>query len=220
MKLYKKYHLGQWNIHAFEEDGSQDDFIASDMVPVTEAEADLIRLAPPSEEYEKYMRVQLDALGRIKRWPPREFKEALGQICVSSASLESTMRTLIWAAAGIGSDTGMIFTGSKKSTLELREMLQLVVKQRAPDLDENLKGLMKEIGKAFEDRDVYVHSVWTVGEGGAPFIGKFFTEKTPKSGKIVKLEDLESLAMQFVDLEGRLAALVLQRFVVGMALAN
>ena len=100
MKLYKKYHLGQWNIHAFEEDGSQDAFIASEMLPVTDAEADLIRSAPPSKKYEKHMRLQLEALGRIKLWPPREFKEALGQICVSSASLESTIRTLIWAVAG------------------------------------------------------------------------------------------------------------------------
>lgn len=220
MKLYKKFHLGQWNLHAFEEDGSQDAFIAADMLPVTEREADLIRSAPPSKEYEEHMRLQLEALGRIKRWPPREYKEALGQICVSSASLESTMRTLIWAAAGMGSETGMIFTGGKKTTTELGDMLQLVVKQRAPDLYEKLKDLMKEINKAFENRGVYVHSVWTVGDGGAPFIGKFFSEKTPKSGKLVKLDDLEGLAIGFGDLEGRLSALVLERFVVGIEARN
>lgn len=220
MKLYKKYHLGQWNVHAFEEDGSQDAFMASDMLPVTEEEANAIRSAPPSKEYEEHMRLQLEALGRIKRWPPREYKEALGQICVDSASLESTMRTLIWAAVGMGSETGMIFTGGKKTTAELGEMLQLVVKQRAPDLAEKLKSLMKEINKAFENRGIYVHSVWTVGDGGVPLIGKFFSEKTPKSGNLVNLGDLEGLAKGFGDLEGRLAALVLNRFVGGAAARN
>ena len=217
MKLYKKFHLGQWNVHAFEEDGSQDAFIGADMLPILAAEADLIRSAPPSKEYEEHMRLQLEALGRIKRWPPREYKEALGQICVNSASLESTMRTLIWAAAGMGSETGMIFTGGKKSTAELGDMLQLVVKQRAPDLEENLKALMKEVNKAFENRGVYVHSVWTVGDGGIPLIGKFFSEKTSRNGKLVKLEDLEGLAIGFGDLEGRLSSLVLQRFVLGIS---
>jgi hypothetical protein len=220
MKFYKKFHLGQWNVHAFEEDGSQDAFIAADMLPVTEREADLIRSSPPSKEYEEHMRLQLEALGRIKRWPPREYKEALGQICVSSASLESTMRTLIWTAAGMGSETGMIFTGGKKTSGYLGDILQRIVKQRAPDLDEALKNLIQEIDKAFQTRGVYVHSVWTVGDGGAPLIGKFFSEKTPKSGKLVKLEDLEGLAISFGDLEGRLSALVMERFVVGTAVRN
>lgn len=217
MKPYKKFHLGQWNVHAFQADGSQDAFIFADMLPVTEIEADLIRSAPPSEEFEGHMRLQIEALGRIKQWPQREYKEALGQICVSSASLESTMRTLIWAAAGIGSETGMIFTGGKKSIGELGEILLLVVKQRAPDLDEKLRNLMKEINKAFEKRGCYVHSVWTVGDGGVPFIGKFLNEKTPKTGRHVSLEDLEGLAISFNHLEGQLSALVLERFIVGIA---
>ncbi|TAH13371.1 MAG: hypothetical protein EAZ11_03140 [Curvibacter sp.] len=217
MKLFKKFHLGQWNVHAFEEDGSQDAFIGADMLPIKATEADLICSAPPSKEYEEHMRLQLEALGRIKSWPPREYKEALGQICVNSASLESTMRTLIWAAAGMGSETGMIFTGGKKSTTELGDMLQLVVKQRAPDLEEKLKTLMKEVNKAFENRGIYVHSVWTVGDGGIPLIGKFFSEKTSRNGKLVKLEDLEGLAIGFGDIEGRLSSLVLERFVLGIA---
>jgi len=213
MKLYKKFHLGQWNVHAFEEDGSQDAFIAQDMFPITDEEADRIRSAPPSQEYEEHMKRQLEALGRIKRWPPREYKEALGQVCVSSASLESTMRTLIWAAAGMGSETGMIFTGGKKPTKELGEMLKLVVKQRALDLYNPLTSLVNEIDRAFESRGTYVHSVWTVGEGGTPLIGKFFSEKVPKTGKLVQLAEIEGLASTFVELEGRLATLVLERFV-------
>lgn len=214
MKLYKKLHLGQWNVHAFEEDGSQDAFIAPDMSPITDEEAARIRSAPPSQEYEEHMQRQLEALGRIKRWPPREYKEALGQVCVSSASLESTMRTLVWAAAGMGSETGMIFTGGKKTTDELGKMLQLVVKQRAPDLAEPLARLLKEIDRAFENRGTYVHSVWTVGEGGIPLIGKFFSEKVPKAGKLVQLADLERLASIFGELEERLSTLVLERFAI------
>lgn len=214
MKLYKKFDWGQWNVHAFEEDGSQDSFITSEMLPITEAEADAIRLMPPSDEYKERMQQQLDALGRIKRWPPREFKEALGQLCVSSASLESTMRTLIWAAAGLGSDTGMIFTGGKKSGSELSEMLKLLIKQRAPDLMKPVDCLLVEISKSFSQRGIYVHSVWTVGENGTPFIGKFFSEKTPKEGRQVTLDDLEKLAISFGDLEGKLAALILHRFAV------
>ena len=114
----------------------------------------------------------------------------------------------------------MIFTGGKKSTIELGEMLQLLVKQRAPDLYEELKNLLKDINKAFVNRGVHVHSVWTVGDCGAPFIGKFFSEKTPKSGKLVKLDELEAIAMGFSDLEGRLCALVLERFAVGIAVRN
>lgn len=214
MKLYKKFHLGQWNVHAFEEDGSQDAFIASDMFPVTDEEAAQIRSAPPSQEYEEHMQRQLEALGRIKRWPPREYKEALGQVCVSSASLESTMRILIWTAAGMGSDIGMIFTGGKKSTDELGKMLQLVVKQRAPDLTKPLARLLKEIDRAFENRGTYVHSVWTVGEGDIPLIGKFFSEKVPKTGKQVQLADIEGLALVFGELEGKLSTLVLGHFAI------
>lgn len=212
MKLYKKFHLGQWNVHAFEEDGSQDEFISPDMLPITNEEAERIRSAPPSQEYQEHMQRQLEALGRIQRWPPREYKEALGQLCVSSASLESTMRVLIWAASGLDSDTGMVFTGGKKSGYELGQMLQLITKQRAPELLAPLASLLKEIDRAFESRGTYVHSVWTVGEGGVPLIGKFFTEKTPKAGKLVELADLEALASAFGTLEGRLAQLVLGRF--------
>lgn len=213
MKLYKKFSLGQWNVYAFEQDGSQDAFISPDMFPIDEEEALVIRSAPPSEEYEKHMRHQLEALGRIKRWPPREYKEALGQVCVSSASLESTMRTLIWVAAGLGSETGMIFTGGKKSTNELAGMLQLVVKQRAPELGAALQTLLSKIALAFELRGTYVHSVWIVGEGGVPLIGKFFSEKIPKAGKLVQLDELEKLASDFGDLEGQLSMLILGRFV-------
>lgn len=213
MKLYKKFSLGQWNVHAFEEDGSQDALISQDMLPVTEEEANVIRMAPPSEEYQQHMSQQLEALGRIKRWPPREYKEALGQVCVSSASLESNMRTLIWAVTGMGSDTGMVFTGGKRSASELSEMFQLLVKQRKPELSEELNKLLSEINKAFALRGTYVHSVWTVGDNGVPLIGKFFSEKTPKAGKLVQLEELEKLALDFGELEGKLAMLILSHFV-------
>lgn len=213
MKFYKKFALNQWNVHAFEADGSQDTFISSDMVPITKEESEQIRTAPHSAEYKEHMRQQIEALGRIKLWPPREYKEALGQICVSSASLESSMRTLIWTAAGIGSDTGMIFTGGKKSTGDLSEMLLLVAKQRAPEIVEPLKQLLKEISQSFESRGAYVHSVWTVGGDGKPFIGKFFSEKTPKTGRSISLEELEGLARRFSELEGRLTILILDRFV-------
>ena len=46
MKLYKKFSLGQWHVHAFEEDGSQGAFISHDMLPITEKEADVIRMTP------------------------------------------------------------------------------------------------------------------------------------------------------------------------------
>ncbi len=212
MKLYKKFNLGQWNVHAFEQDGSQDAFISSDMLPIDEVEADQIRSAPPSKEYVEHMRQNREALGRIKRWPPREYKEALGQICVSSASLESTMRLLIWAAVGISVETGMIFTGGKKSTGELADMLKLAVRQRAPELDAALHTLLVEIRRAYDFRGIYVHSVWTVGEAGAPMIGKYFSEKTPRNGRVVQLKELEELALKFVELENQLSMLVLGRF--------
>ncbi len=217
MKLYKKFYLGQWNVHAFEADGSQDAYISPDMLPITESQADVIRAIPPSEEYKEHMRGQMESLGRIKHWPPREYKEALGQICVSSASLESTMRLMIWAAVGIGSDTGMIFTGGRRATSELAEMLRLIVRQRAPApaLDGELRALLKEIDQAFEKRGTYVHSVWTVGNGGVPFIGKFFSEKTQKDGKPVSLDAMESLARTFIELEGKLSQLILRQFVIG-----
>jgi hypothetical protein len=80
--------------------------------------------------------------------------------------LESVRRTLIWAAAGLDSTTGMVFTGGKRSSADLLDMLKLLISEHAPDLSPALATISKEIHKAFELRGTYVHSLWTVGEEG------------------------------------------------------
>lgn len=213
MKFFKKYEFGQWNVHAFELDGSQDAYISGDMYPITLEEADVIRMSPHSEEYLERQQKQLDALGKIKMWPPREFKEALGQICVNSAMFESTLRTLIWTVAGLRSDIGMVFTGGKRSSDDLFEMLKLLIQQRDPEFWIRLEPLVTEAKSAFKKRGEFVHSVWTVGSQGNPLIGKFFTERKSKEGREVTLDELEKLAVKFSDVQGKITHLVLSRYV-------
>ncbi len=214
MKLFKKYEFGQWNVYAFEPDGSQDAYISDDMYSITPEEADVIKMSPHSDEYLERQQKQLDALGNIKMWPPREFKEALGQVCVISAMFESTLRMLIWTVAGLGSDVGMVFTGGKRSSDDLFEMFKLLIQQRDPEFWIRLEPLVVEAKSAFNKRGEFVHSIWTVGSQGKPLIGKFFTEKKPKEGREVSLDELEKLAVSFSDIQGKITDLVLSRFVI------
>ena len=54
MKYYKD---NENNVFAFEEDGSQDAFIPSGLVPISEAEADALRFPEPTPEEQKQLRI-------------------------------------------------------------------------------------------------------------------------------------------------------------------
>ena len=55
MKYYKN---SENQVYAFESDGSQDAFIPSGLVPITEAEADALRYPEPSPEEQKQLRIE------------------------------------------------------------------------------------------------------------------------------------------------------------------
>ena len=53
-----KYYKDENNqVYAFEADGSQDNFIPSGLVPISEAEADALRYPEPSPEEQKQLRI-------------------------------------------------------------------------------------------------------------------------------------------------------------------
>ena len=54
MKYYKD---NGNNVYAFEADGSQDNFIPSGLLPITEAEADVLRFPEPTPEEQKQARI-------------------------------------------------------------------------------------------------------------------------------------------------------------------
>jgi hypothetical protein len=66
-------------------------------------------------------------------WPPKAYQEAIGQVVISSSSIEVLIRTVIWHIAGLDSITGRAFTGKTRVT-ELTETLKALVECKAPQL--------------------------------------------------------------------------------------
>ena len=129
MKYYKKLIPEKWQVFAFEADGSQDSYVSEDMIAITDEQAQEIASSNPQDP------LVLDILrsGSTHRnwtWPPKVYQEAIGQIAVSSSSIEVFIRTVIWHIAGLDSVTGRAFTG-KARIGELTEMLKALI-ERTP----------------------------------------------------------------------------------------
>ncbi|OIR17668.1 hypothetical protein GALL_18880 [mine drainage metagenome] len=208
MKYYKKNIPSKWQVFAFEADGSQDGHVDEDMIAITEDEAKAIASSAPVDS------LALDVIrnASTKRnwsWPPKSYQEAIGQIAVSSSSIEVLIRTVIWHISGLDSITGRAFTGKMRIS-ELSEVLKALIECRAPQLKKDAAEICTEIKAAFERRAVYIHQVWTVKDG-LPAVGKLFLERYERLETLqaVSLEDMYSLSDDMNSIQGKLMSKIL-----------
>ena len=213
MKYYKKLIPEKWQVFAFEVDGSQDDHIGSDMIAVTPEQAQEIASASPADA------LVLDILrsGSTQRnwmWPPKAYQEAIGQIVVSSSSIEVLIRTVIWHIAGLDSITGRAFTGKARIS-ELTETLKALIECRAPQLKEQAALISSKITDVFKRRAVFVHQVWTI-QDGLPAVGKLFIERYERLERptTVSLDDMYKLADEMYQIQGDLTLSILNPLLV------
>ena len=208
MKYFKKLIPEKWQVFAFEDDGSQDSYISSDMYAITSEQAQEIASATPADA------LVLDILraGSTQRnwtWPPKAYQEAIGQVVVSSSSIEVLIRTVIWHIAGLDSITGRAFTGKTRVT-ELTETLKALVECKAPQLKDQTARISSKINDVFRRRAVYVHQVWTI-QHGLPAVGKLFIERYEHLEKLttVSLADMYKLADEMNQIQSDLMLSIL-----------
>jgi hypothetical protein len=149
-----------------------------------------------------------------KAWsigPPKEYLEALGQIAVNSALVESLLKATIWHYAGVAPEMGRAFTGQVRHS-ELTAMLINVVAIKSPSdaLRAEIKDLRDKITESFQLRGVYLHRTWGMGNNG-PMTSTFLALKSSdkESNVDVTLEELRSLAETFHALISRLQSHIL-----------
>lgn len=207
MKYYKKYEYGMWHVHAFDDDVPDDVVLelAGKLEPISEAEAHGIQKQPPSTEYQQRIDEGVKALGGrggLVRWPPKEYKEAIGHICVNAAHLEITIRTVIWTVAGLDVDAGIAITGTSDRTV-LMKMLERLVDARIQSLSQVVRAINKEMDSLYVRRNKFVHKAWTVTKDGKPAISEAFLKKDLRMAE-VSLDELYEVAEGFMRIEGML----------------
>lgn len=202
-----------WRVHAFEMDSSADPFIPRDATPITEEEAMQLSQMPPSEELRAAMAVGALALGGrgISRYPTKEFKEALGHICVNSAHLEVSLRTVIWHVAGIPAEVGMALTGGKLAMPALLDTLATLLEVRYPQLTSAAKEIVKRIEELNKMRGRYVHGLWHPAADGKAIVSKHFLTRTHAQSQRVEvsLDELYAIAEGYMKAEFDLVESVL-----------
>ena len=208
MKYFKKLIPEKWQVFAFEDDGSQDSYISSDMHEITPEQAQEIASATPVDA----LVIDILRAGSTNRnwtWPPKAYQEAIGQVVVSSSSIEVLIRTVIWHIAGLDSITGRAFTG-KTRIAELTETLEALVECKAPQLKDQAATISSKIKDVFQRRGVYVHQVWTV-QDGLPAVGKLFIERYERleNPTTVSLADMYKLADEMNQIQGDLMLSIL-----------
>jgi hypothetical protein len=208
MKYYKKHIPDKWQVFAFESDGSQDDFISGDMLPISEDQAKEIVSETPQDK------IALDVIHNASTvrnwsWPPKAYQEAIGQIVVSSSSIEVSIRTVIWHVAGLDSITGRAFTG-KMRVSELQEILKALIECKAPQLKGEAVLICSKIKGVFDRRAKYVHQVWTI-QDGMPAIGKLFIERYERLEQLqpVSLSEMYALADDMQQVQSELMSKIL-----------
>ncbi|HXU94285.1 MAG TPA: hypothetical protein VFP33_11590 [Gallionella sp.] len=203
MKYYKKNIPSKWQVFAFESDGSQDSFIESDMIAISKEEADIIASTPPVDSLALDV-IRNASTKRNWNWPPKAYQEAIGQIAVSSSSIEVLIRTVIWHVSGLDSNTGRAFTGKMRIS-ELTEVLKALIELKAPHLKSEVAEICSEIKTVFDKRAVYIHQAWSVKDG-LPAVGKLFLERYERleTLTVVSLADMYSLADSMNSIQTRL----------------
>jgi hypothetical protein len=214
MKYYKKLIPEKWQVFAFEADGSQDSYVSEDMIAITPEQAkDIANATPPDP-------LVLDILrsGSTQRnwtWPPKAYQEAIGQIAVSSSSIEVLIRTVIWHIANLDGTTGRAFTGKVRIN-ELAEMLKALIECKAPHLKDQAALISSRIKDVFNRRAVYVHQVWTI-QDGLPAVGKLFIERYERLEKptLVSLKEMYDLADDMHQIQSDLMLSILNPLLSG-----
>lgn len=205
MQYYKVFELGMWRVYAFEDGEDVMDYMPTGAIRVKDDEASEIAAQAPSEEYKASMEASRATLGsgNMPRYPPKDVKEAIGAICVNSSYIEVALRTIIWQAAGINAEVGMVFTGGKLGVQDLTEMLTLILKQRYPALHEKSAPLLKHLKGLNESRGKYVHGVWSPGTTGQMLVGKPFLKRSHEQGQfeLVTLNQLHDIAEGYMQVE-------------------
>lgn len=208
MKYFKKNIPSKWQVFAYEDDGSQDSLIEKEMISITEIEALEIANSEPVDK------VALDVIRNASSvrnwtWPPKSYQEAIGQITVSSSSVEVLIRTVIWHVSGLDSSAGRAFTGKMRID-QLVEVLKALIEYKSPHLNNSIASIGSMIKTAFAKRSVYVHQVWTVKDG-LPAVGKLFLERYERleSTQTVTLEDMYSLSDEMNKIQNKLMSEIL-----------
>ncbi|MRD71999.1 hypothetical protein GH865_01860 [Rhodocyclus tenuis] len=213
MRYFKRYEYDMWRVHAFEDDSSADPFIPDDAVPISEEEAKQLSQQPSSETLLRAMEAGREALGgrSLSRYPTKEIKEAIGRICVNSAYIEVTLRTLIWHVAGVSSEVGMTLTGGKLRLEDLADMLLALLKLRAPQFVDAAKNIKSRITMLNGKRGQFVHGIWSPNSEGNPSVGKPFLKRSHSEGKFqdVTLEEMYEVAEGYMQIEAELTSQIL-----------
>tara|TARA_R110000851_G_C13065632_1_gene564405 strand:- start:1173 stop:1832 length:660 start_codon:yes stop_codon:yes gene_type:complete len=207
MKYYKKLIPAQWQVYAYEADGSQDDYIGEEMIPITIEEAK--EIASAEKDHVALDILRAGSTERNWRWPPKAYQEAIGQIAVCSSSLEVLIRTAIWHVANLDSSVGRAFTG-KARIGELCEMLKALIEIKAPHLKDDVAQITSQIKEAFTRRAIYIHQVWSVKDG-LPAVGKLFIERYERLENLspVSLSDMYKLADDMHAVEGQIMSQII-----------
>jgi hypothetical protein len=209
MKYYKKNIPSKWQVFAFESDGSQDAYIDTDMISITDEQAKEIANLPPTDPLTLDI-IRNASTKRNWSWPPKSYQEAIGQIAVRSSSIEVLIRTVIWHISGLDSVTGRAFTG-KMRVSELSEVLKALIECKAPQLKKDTSDICIDIKAAFDKRAIYIHQVWTIKDG-LPAVGKLFLERYERleTLKVVSLEDMYGLSDNMMSIENNLISKILE----------
>lgn len=214
MRYFKLYEYGMWRVHAFEDDSSADAYIPKDAVSISEEEATQLAQLPPSPELQKALDDGAAALGGcgLSRYPSKEFKEAIGHICVNSAHIEVTLRTVIWHVAGIPAEVGMALTGGKLAVRDLLATLTTLLDVRYPQLAPIAKEVLKRIESLNDIRGRYVHGLWHPATNGKTTVSKHFLTRTHAKGQSteVSIEDLYAVAEGYMQAESALIDQILK----------
>ena len=204
-----------WRVYAFEMDASADTYIPTDAIAISEEEAKELAQLPPTLELQKAQEESVAALGGRgwSRYPTKEFKEALGHICVNSAHIEVTIRTIIWHVAGVSAEVGMTLTGGKQAFRELQETLTALIKLRYPHLLIDVAPVLKRLDSLIASRNRYVHGIWHPGENNKATVSKHFLKRSHAEGNAsettVSLDELYEVAEGFMKIESELLTKIL-----------
>ncbi|MEQ1658372.1 MAG: hypothetical protein ABL896_06290 [Hylemonella sp.] len=204
MRYFKVFEYGMWRIHVLDPDQGFENLLPKGAIQIPEAEAQELQKLPPSEELLKAQAENAIDLGgrNMSRFPAKEFKEAIGHICVNSAAIEVTLRTTIWQAASVTAEVGMAFTGGTNSIEQLLKTLEALLDFRYPHLSEAFKAIQKRLLNLNTARGKYVHGLWHPTADGV-MVSKYFLTRSHNDPKnqVVSLDDLYDVAEGFMKVE-------------------
>jgi hypothetical protein len=207
MRFFKVFELGMWRVHALDGESGSEHLLPMGAIQISSTEAEQLRQVPSSEEFLNSQAAGVSALGgrNMAKYPSREFKEAIGHICVNSASIEVTLRACIWQAAGVTAEVGMAFTGGTNSIDQLLKTLETLLTHSHPHLIDAYKPLSRRLQALNVARGKYVHSLWHPSHDGVT-ISKYLLTRSHNDSRVetVTLDTLYDVAEGFMTIEGEM----------------